>query len=183
MTGIANQVEQLAAPDAGHRATAAALLYQAGCYMAHDVFAGWRKDSEFDVLVTGKPIVGVAVPQELFVRIRQEMGMPSLAEVPPEQSTAEFEIEYGNSHLDILAPVDGEGPIQKFLDRLGPGIQQVELPVKNVEEACRILFTRFGLTPIYPQPSVGAGGTRMNFFLVAGPEGRKVLIELFEAKR
>ena len=147
------------------------------------MLASWRTDPEFAVLITGKPIVGVAVPQELFARIRQEMGMPPLEEVPPEQSTAEFELHRNQIRLDILTPVDGEGAIQKFLDRFGPGIQQVELPVKNVEEAARILFTRFGLAPVYPQPRAGAGGTRVNFFLAPAADGRKVLIELFEAKR
>lgn len=183
MTGLDSLLEDLAGPDAGRRAAAAAQLYRSGCELAEDVFAQWRRDSEFDVLVTGKPIVGVAVPQEAFARIRQEMDMPPLAAVPPEQSTAEFEFEAGSVRLDILTPVDGEGAIQKFLDRFGPGIQQVELPVKNVDDACRILFTRFGLTPVYPQPRPGADGTRVNFFLVNAGAGRKVLIELFEAKR
>jgi hypothetical protein len=183
MTDLARCVEELASPAAGLRASAATQLYRAGCDLAEEAFAGWRAVPEFDVLVSGKPIVGVAVPSDLFVRIRQELDMPPLANVPPEQSTAEFELHLGSVRLDILTPVDGEGPIQKFLDRFGPGIQQVEFPVNNVGEASRILFTRFGLTPVYPQPRPGADGTRMNFFLVGGPEGRKVLIELFEAKR
>jgi hypothetical protein len=183
MTEFGLLVEDLASPDAGRRAAATAQLYRAGCELAEDIFAQWRKDAEFDVLVTGKPIVGVAVPPEVFARIRQEMDMPPLAEVPPEQSTSEFEIQRGHIRLDILTPVDGEGAIQKFLDRFGPGIQQVELPVKNVEEAARILMSRFGLSPVYPQPRPGADGTRVNFFLVGIAEGHKVLIELFEAKR
>ena len=183
MSDVNRWVEDLAGPDAGLRVAAAAQLYRAGCQLAEDVFAQWRQDAEFAVLVMGKPIVGVAVPPGLFARIRQEMGMPPLAEVPPEQSTAEFEIERGHIRLDILTPVDGEGAIQKFLDRFGAGIQQVELPVKNVEEASRILSTRFGLSPVYPEPRAGAGGTRVNFFLVGTPAGQKVLIELFQAKR
>ena len=183
MTNLGQWVEDLASPDAGLRAAAAAQLYRAGGDLTEEVFAEWRKVPEFNVLVSGKLIVGVAVPPDVFVRIRQELDMPPLADVPPEQSTAEFEFHSGSVHLDILTAVDGEGAIQKFLDRFGAGIQQVELPVTQVEEASRILFTRFGLTPIYPQPRPGADGTRVNFFLVGMPEGRKVLIELFEAKR
>jgi hypothetical protein len=183
MTDVARQVEDLAGPDASRRAAAAEFLYRAGCDLADDVFARWLQDPEFAVLVSGKPIVGVAVPPDHFARIRRELDMPPLADVPAEQSTAEFEFQQGRIHLDILTPVDDDGPIRRFLDRFGPGIQQVELPVKNVEEAARILFSRFNLAPVYPQPRPGAGGTRVNFFLVPTAEGRKVLIELFEAKR
>jgi len=183
VTDVRAWVEDLAAADTGRRAAAAVQLYRAGCGPAEEIFAGWRRDPEFGVLVTGDPIVGVAVPAELFQRIRQEMGMPPLSRVPDEQSTAEFEMHRGNVRLDILTPVDNEGPIQKFLDRHGPGIQQVELPVEKVEEAVKILTERFGLTPVYPLPRPGADGTRVNFFLVDKPGGGRVLIELFEAKR
>ena len=182
MTDVARWVEDLASSDAGLRAAAASQIYRAGCELTEDIFSAWRQVPEFDVLVSGKPIIGVAVPPDLFVRIRQEMDMPPLADVPAEQNTAEFDVHRGNIHLDILTPVDGEGAIQKFLDRFGPGIQQVELPVIQVEEASRILFTRFGLAPVYPQPRAGADGTRVNFFLVDLPERGKVLIELFEAR-
>ena len=183
VTDVRAWVEDLAATEAERRAAAWVQLYRTGCQMTEGVFAEWRQDPEFAVLVCGEPVVGVAVSPDVFARVRQEMGMPPLAHVPDEQSTAEFEIHRGTVRLDILAPVDNEGAIQKFLDRFGPGIQQVELPVKRVEEAVKILTERFGLTPVYAQPRAGADGTRVNFFLVEKPGGGKVLIELFEAKR
>jgi hypothetical protein len=183
VTDVRAWVEDLAAADTGRRAAAWVQLYRTGCQMAEGAFAQWQQDPEFAVLVRGEPVVGVAVSPDVFAQVRQEMGMPPLARVPDEQSTAEFEIHRGNVRLDILTPVDNEGPIQKFLDRYGPGIQQVELPVEKVEEAVKILTERFGLTPVYPLPRPGADGTRVNFFLVDKPGGGKVLIELFEAKR
>ena len=183
MTDMRASVEDLASGDSGRRAAAMLELYRAGREMTEEIFAGWRKDPEFEVLVTGEPIVGVAVPSDVFQRLRQDTGMPPLADVPAEQSTAEFEVDRGGLRLDFLSPVDSAGPIQNFLDRFGPGIQQVELPVNNVEEASRVLAERFHLSPVYPQPRPGAGGTLINFFLVGKPGGGKVLIELFEAKR
>jgi len=183
MTGIRDWVEELASPDAGRRAAAAVRLDRAGREMVEELFAGWKQDPEFAVLVTGEPIVGVAVPPDLFERIRQECGEPPLADVPEEQSTAEFELEADGVYLDILTPVDGAGAIQKFLDRFGPGIQQAELPVANVAVATQILSERLGLSPVYPEPRAGANGTRVNFFLADKPGGGKVLIELFETKR
>jgi len=183
VTDVRALVEELAMPDPGRRLAARWQLHGAGCALVEEIFAAWRKDPEFAVLIAGEPIVGIAVPPELFARIRQEMDMPALARVPEEQSTAEFEMHGRGPHMDILTPVDSEGPIQTFLDRFGPGIQQVELPVHNVEAALKILTESFGLAPVYPEPREGANGTRVNFFLMDKPGGGKVLIELFEAKR
>jgi len=183
MTDVRAWVDDLGGTDPGRRVAARWQLYREGCALVGDIFAAWRKDPEFEVLVTGEPIVGIAVPPELFARIRKESEMPPLARVPEEQNTAEFDLHGRGPQLDILTPVDSEGPIQKFLDRFGPGIQQVELPVSNVEEALKILTERFGLAPVYPEPREGANGTRVNFFLMDKPGGGKVLIELFEAKR
>jgi len=183
VTDVPAWIEGLASPDPGQRLAARVQLYRAGCALVEAVFATWRKDPEFAVLVSGEPIVGVAVPPDVFARIRQEMDMPPLARVPEDQSTAEFEIHDRGPKMDILTPMDGEGPIQKFLDRFGPGIQQVELPVINAGEAVKIVSEHFDLTPVYPEVREGANGTLVNFFLVEKPGGGKVLIELFEAKR
>lgn len=183
MTDLPAWVDDLAGPDPSRRVAARLHLYRAGCALVEDIFAAWRKDPEFAMLVAGEPIVGVAVPPDVFARIRQQLHMPPLASVPAELNTAEFEMHGPGPRMDILTPVDNEGAIQKFLDRFGPGIQQVELPVSSVEAAVKILSERFGLAPVYPQARDGADETRVNFFLVEKPGGGKVLIELFEAKR
>jgi hypothetical protein len=174
-------VENLASPDLGRRATGAVELYRAGRELTDDLFAQWKQDSQFAVLVAGEPIVGVAVPPDLFERIRREMNIGRTAAVPAEQSTAEFELNAEGMHLDILTPVDGNGAIQKCLDRFGPGIQQVELPVDDVAAATQILATRFNLQPVYPEPRPGSDGTRVNFFLAPIAQGKKVLVELFQS--
>jgi len=183
MNSAPGWVDDLANPDPARRVAARLQLYREGCALVEETFASWKKDPEFEVLVCGEPIVGVAVPPDVFARIRQETDVPRLASVPAEMNTAEFELPGRGPHLDILTPVDSEGPIQKFLDRFGPGIQQVELPVENVEAAVGVLTSRFGLAAVYPPAREGADGTRVNFFLVGKPGGGKVLIELFEAKR
>jgi len=175
--------EDLASPDLGRRAAAAVQFYRTGVDLVKDFVDSWRQDPQFAVLLTGEPIVGVAVPPDLFQRIRGQMDAPALADVPPEQNTAEFEVEAEGIHLDVLTPIDGAGAIQKFLDRFGPGIQQVELPVNDVAAATDLLTSRFGLKAVYPEPRPGSNGTRVNFFLAEKPGGGKLLIELFEAKR
>jgi len=182
MTGLREWVDDLASPDGGRRAAAGVRLYSAGRELVEELFAKWNEEPQFAVLVAGDPIVGVAVPPDLFARIRQESDVP-LCDVPDEQSTAEFELKTDAGLLDVLTPVDGAGAIQAFLDRFGPGIQQVELPVNDVRAATAIVTGRFGLSSVYPEPREGANGTRVNFFLAEKPGGGKVLIELFEAKR
>jgi hypothetical protein len=76
----------------------------------------------------------------------------------------------------------GTGTIAQYLQKYGEGIQQVELLVRSVDRATEILRARFGLAPIYPATREGADATRVNFYLVTTPLGKKVLVELVEAK-
>ena len=128
--------------------------------------------------------VGVAVGPNNFDRIRRICGSPPLAEVPPDQDAREFELDFPNRvRLDILTPGDpeGAGAIARYLQKFGESIQQIELLTRDVDQATQLLQTRFGLTPVFPNTRAGANGTRVNFFLVPAPSGRKVLIELVEA--
>jgi len=100
--------------------------------------------------------------------------------VPPDQDAKEFELHLGKARLDILTSEGQPGAIAGFLEKFGEGIQQVELPVSDVGQATEILRTRFGVKPVYPQTRAGADGTRVNFFLAANADGKKVLIELVE---
>lgn len=128
--------------------------------------------------------VGVAVEPATFKMIRQACGSPRLADVPPDQDAQEFELEFpGGVRLDILTTRDraGSGAMARHLQKFAESIQQVELLVKNVDGASEALQSRFQLTPVYPKTRPGANGTRVNFFLVPTPAGKKVLIELVEA--
>ena len=178
----ADAIRALAAADEPSRARATAALYEAGRSAAEAATATWRKDAELAGLFTGHPTVGVAVHPETFDKIRLANGSPELADVPPDQDAREFELEFGdNVSLDILTTRDphGAGAIARFLARCGEAIQQVELPVKDVDRATAILRERFSLAPLYPETRRGANATRINFFLMQGPAA-KVLIELVE---
>ncbi len=104
--------------------------------------------------------------------------------MPPDQDAREFELDFPNRvRLDILTTGDpeGAGAIARYLQKFGESIQQIELLTRDVDQATQLLQTRFGLTPVFPNTRAGANGTRVNFFLVPAPSGRKVLIELVEA--
>ncbi len=130
-------------------------------------------------------VVGIAVAPETFEKIHAANGFPKLADVPPDQDAKEFELHFEEHiELDVLTTHEpaGQGAIARFLAKFGEGIQQVEIYVGEVDRATEILRARFGLAPIYPATRAGADGTRVNFFLATTPEGKKVLIELVEAK-
>ena len=180
MSAIANLIAELFDDDSALREAAAAKLYELGMELSDSVADAWRKDTEFASLLAGPPTVGVAVWPHQFERIRLACGKPRLADVPPDQDAKEFELHLGKARLDILTSEGQPGAIAGFLEKFGEGIQQVELPVSDVGQATEILRTRFGVKPVYPQTRAGADGTRVNFFLAANADGKKVLVELVE---
>src|SRR5262249_40051178 len=126
----------------------------------------------------------IAVQPMTFTRIREANGRPPLAQVPPEQDASEFELHFaGGVALDILTTLapEGSGAIARFLAKQGEGIQQVEFRCEDVDRATAVLRRDFGLAPVYSSKRPGAGGTQINFFLVGGASGPKVLIELYES--
>jgi hypothetical protein len=195
---VSRWILQLADPAPEIRSTSAMRLYMEGSALCTPLLRQWIADPEFrELSLPSAPapsgaadsappstVVGLAVEPETFRKIRQANNFPPLADVPPEQDALEFELRFEDHiDLDILTTREpgGPGAIAKFLSKLGEGIQQIEIYVRNVDRATEILRSRFGLNPVYPQTRPGAGGTRINFFLAPLPAGNKVLIELVEA--
>lgn len=177
-------IAELSSEDAKERQHAGACIFAAGRSFAEPIVLHWQTHDEFAGLLGEKPMVtiGLAVKPETFARIRQANGWPRLAEVPAEQDAAEFELHFeGTIALDVLTSrePDGSGAIAKFLSK-GEGVQQVEFRCSDVDRATAILREHFGVTAVYPETKPGADGTRVNFFLVTGANGKKVLIELYE---
>lgn len=186
--GSSNQelIALLDSPHGAWRESAARELFERGRADAEGAVASWRADSEIAGFISDHATVGIAVTPERFARMRALLGEPRLAKVPPDQDAQEFEWHPGGeTHCDILttrAPGQ-DGAIARFLAKFGEGIQQVEFLTRDVDEAARRLASRFAIAPVYPATRQGADGARVNFFLVNGKGGRKILIELVEAKR
>ena len=183
---LSSSILGLASPDPAARTAAAKEIYHLGRAIGGCAISDWWADSELSALLFGsKPVitVGLAVRRETFGRIRIANGTPRLADVPPDQDAEEFELHFPEEiFLDILTTREpgGTGAIAKYLAKFGDGVQQVEYRCENVERATEILRDKFRIAPIYPATRPGADGTRVNFFLVASPDGGKVLIELYE---
>jgi hypothetical protein len=185
---LAPSIVDLSSPDASKKLAAAAEIYRLGRATAGSAIAEWWAESELAALLLGPNpaiTVGLAVQRDTFGRIRIANGTPRLAAVPPDQDAEEFELHFSEGiSLDVLTTREpgGSGAIAKFLAKLGEGIQQVEYRCTNVDRATQIVKDKFKASPVYPETRAGADGTRVNFFLVASPDGGKVLIELYEAK-
>jgi hypothetical protein len=181
-------ITNLSSPDLSLRKAAAEEIYRLGRAAAGIAISAWWTDDELSALLQGpKPTitVGLAVTRETFTRIRIASGTPRLAEVPPDQDAEEFELQFANGvSLDILTTREpgGAGAIARYLAKFGEGVQQVEFLCTNVDRATQVLKEKFGVAPVYAATRPGADGTRANFFLVASPDGGKVLIELYEPK-
>jgi hypothetical protein len=186
MGGLKNEwIAELASGEASVRQHAAEHIFAAGRSLAESAVQHWRTHNEFAGLLGEKPevTVGLAVKPETFARVREANGWPRLAEVPVEQDAAEFELNFeGSVTLDVLTSREpgGSGAIAKFLLKIGEGVQQVEFRCSNVDRATAILREHFDVNAVYRETRPGADGTRVNFFLVAGANGKKVLIELYE---
>lgn len=83
----------------------------------------------------------------------------------------------GTTMLQLLAPTGPESTIAKFLDRSGPGLQQLAYRVSDVEAASALLRER-GLRLLYDEPRRGTAGSRINFIHPKDAGG--VLVELVE---
>jgi hypothetical protein len=188
-SAIAAAIRALAGTRREERETAAVEIFRVACDEIAPFACAWVRDAEFARLI-GAPApeftAGVATEPQLFAAIRNANGAPRLADVPPEQDAIEFHLNFGNAaHLEILTTRDapGEGAIARYLKKFGSGIQHIEIAVSDVDRATEILKTRFSLQPIYPTARPGADGARINFFLIANPAGKKILVELEESAR
>ena len=100
-------------------------------------------------------------------------------EVNEEQGVREAMVRVGESDscIQLLAPLNEESTIAKFLDRSGPGIQQMAYRVSDVDQVCAILRER-GVRLLYPEPKRGTANSRINFIHPKDAGG--VLVELVE---
>ena len=81
------------------------------------------------------------------------------------------------SCIQLLAPLTPESTIATFLERSGPGVQQVAYRVEDVERSSATLRER-GLRLLYDEPRRGTAGSRINFIHPKDAGG--VLVELVE---
>jgi methylmalonyl-CoA/ethylmalonyl-CoA epimerase len=136
-------------------------------------------------LVTAIDHVGVAVYDydggvDLYRRV---FGMRLVhEEVNEEQGVREAMLAVGDSGscVQVLAPLTPDSTIARFLDRSGPGLQQVAYRVEDLDGVSATLRAR-GVRLLYDAPRRGTAGSRINF--VHPKDAGGVLVELVEPAR
>lgn len=79
--------------------------------------------------------------------------------------------------VQLLAPLGPTSTVAKFLDRSGPGLQQLAYRVTDIDSAMTALRAA-GLRLLYDTPRRGTAGSRVNF--VHPKDAGGVLVELVE---
>jgi methylmalonyl-CoA/ethylmalonyl-CoA epimerase len=145
--------------------------------MAEDAQAGLPAE-----LFTTIDHVGVAVPDldEAIAFYDRTFGVRSVhEEVNEEQGVREAMLAVGNgeTRIQLLAPLSSESTIAKFIDRNGPGLQQLAFRVEDVEAVSATLRER-GVRLLYDAPKRGTADSRVNF--VHPKDAGGVLVELVQ---
>jgi len=135
-----------------------------------------------DHLFTAIDHVGIAVPDldEAIAFYTGTFGMKvAHEETNEEQGVREAMIAVGDtgSHIQLLAPLSPDTTIGKFLERSGPGLQQLAYRVTDIDAVCAILRER-GVRLLYDVPKRGTSNSRVNFIHPKDAGG--VLVELVE---
>ena len=85
-----------------------------------------------------------------------------------------------HAHIELLMPLDSQGPIQKFLDKNGEGIHHLCFQVANILAKEKDLREK-GYTLIYDKPQQGANNCLVNFIHPKSTGG--VLIEISQKSK
>ena len=126
--------------------------------------------------------VGIAVPDldAAIAFYRDTFGVHSVhEETNAEQGVREamLAVGDGSTRIQLLAPLDETSTIAKFIDRNGPGVQQVAYTVTDIEAVSATLRER-GVRLLYDAPRRGTSDSRVNFIHPKDAGG--VLVELVE---
>lgn len=139
-------------------------------------------------LVTAVDHVGIAVADldAAIAWYHDTLGMVLVhEEINEDQGIREAMIavqdgEPGTAQIQLMAPIDDSSAIAKFLDKRGPGIQQMAVRVSDLDALCEQLREK-GVRLVYPAPRRGTANSRINFIHPKDAGG--VLMELVEPAR
>jgi len=124
--------------------------------------------------------IGIAVKsiEEASKLYTEVLGleMQGIEEVAEQKVKVAF-IPVGDTEIELLESTEEDGPIAKFIEKKGEGIQHIAFKVDNIEEAIEEMKAK-GMRMIDEKPRYGAGGARIAFCHPKSTGG--VLVELSE---
>jgi len=101
-------------------------------------------------------------------------------EIVEEQKVKVAFLPLGDSELELLESTSAEGPIARFIEKKGEGIQHIAFRVYNIEEVLEKL-KKEGVRLIDEKPRYGAGGAKIAFIHPKSTNG--ILVELCERNK
>jgi methylmalonyl-CoA/ethylmalonyl-CoA epimerase len=125
--------------------------------------------------------IGVAVNdlEEAVSLYSERLGMPvQHRETVEQQGVEAVLLGVGESHVELLRPLDWDTAVGRFLDRNGPGLHHVAYGTDDIDSALEQARAA-GLALIDDRPRTGIRGSRVAFVHPKSTGG--VLTELVEA--
>ena len=132
--------------------------------------------------VTRVDHIGIAVKNldEMVKWYEETLGIKAhVYETVDEQKVKVAFLPIGESELELLEDTTGDGPVAKFIEKNGEGVQHIALRVDNIEETLVELKAK-ELRLIDQTPRYGAGNASIAFVHPKATHG--VLLELCERK-
>ncbi len=131
-------------------------------------------------MITGLDHIGIAVNKigEAIPIYEKLLGLKleKVKESQPHKIKAAL-FALGETHIELLEPLDKEASIAKFLEKRGQGIHHIAFKVRNIEKILHQLKSQ-GITLIDEKPRTGIEGGKIAF--IHPKSTGDVLIELCE---
>lgn len=111
-------------------------------------------------------------------KIWEDLGLTFSAEreeVPSQNVTTAFAHVDEHAHIELVCPINEQGPIQKFIEKNGEGIHHMSFKVPDVQKKTEELQA-LGYKMIYEKAVPGANNCLVNFIHPKSSGG--VLIEI-----
>ena len=124
--------------------------------------------------------IGIAVKdmEKAGAFYRDVLGLEGLGiEEVPEQKVKVAFFPITDSEIELLESTKPDGPVARYIDAKGEGVQHIAFRVDNIEQALEELKER-GIRMIDEKPRKGAGGAKIAF--IHPKETNGILIEICE---
>ena len=127
--------------------------------------------------------IGIATPSiDESVELWSKLGFSQSVDKISEDQGVKIRYLQGisNTRIELLEPLSKETPVGRFIERRGPGVQQIAIDVDDIESMISDLID-IGVRMVSEEPIIGSDGHRIAFVHPSSSGG--VLIELVESSK
>ncbi len=142
--------------------------------------ARWGQDVRSGVMIRRLDHIAIAVPdlEAAIARFVEDLGIElgGREDVPTESTTTVF-LPIKGTQIELIHPMDGQGPVAAYLEKRGGGLHHLCFETDDIDGDMQRLKEK-GYRFLSDAPKPGAHGTRVAFIHPKSAGG--VLIELAE---